>query len=154
MNRRVFMCRNTLPHETPLVLGTDSPEKYGLIATLEGSFDRNGRQTSAILTKKSMAANNPMFVSEVKELVHYLRTDYANGLLFSSAEMEKVCSACGEGFTLKEKNKKVYGFETHTDDHYYFIKCIPARENSSFRINCYDRRTLIEAGLEKDDGGI
>ena len=154
MKERRFMVRNVHPHEIPLVIG-ETNTGVTPIAILNGSFEKNGRQISTVLTRKNIISrDDPDFMTELKGLIHYLRTDYANGLLFGSAEMQKVCAECGEPFSLKAKNRSAYGFETHTAKFSFFLKCMPDSENGSFVINCYDRLSLISAGLAPADGGI
>lgn len=154
MKERCFMVRNVHPHEVPLAIGEEVPAG-SLIAVLNGEFEKNGRQLSCVLTRKRVVArDDPEFMPELKELVHYLRTDYANGLLFGTAEMQKVCAECGDPFSLKRKKRSAYGFETHSDKYSYFLMCLPDTEKGVFSINCYDRQELINAGLATDDGGI
>lgn len=154
IKERYFMVRNVHPHEIDLVLGKNVPEN-GLIAVLNGEFEKSGRQLSSVLTRKSVIArDDPDFLPELKALVHYLRTDYGNGLLAGAAEMSKVCARCGEPFSLKRKACSAYGFETHSEKYSYFLKCMPDSNTGVFVINCYDREALIDAGLAADDGGI
>lgn len=150
---KFFMCRNAHPHEAPLVLGENAAD-YGMIAQLEGGFEKNGRQASAILVKKSKVAQSSLFVNEMKALMHYLKTDYANGLLYSVSEMQAVCEACGDSFSLVEKGNKVYGFTTHSGNYQFYIKCVPIGEKSRFTINCYNRCALINAGIITCEGDI
>lgn len=154
MKERCFMVRNVRPDEIDLVLGENVP-RGSLIAVLNGEFEKNGRQLTSVLTRKSVIArDDPDFLPELKDLVHYLRTDYANGLLFGAAEMDKVCAMCGDPFTLKGKGRSAYGFETHSEKYCYFLKCMPKTDTGTFTITCYDRQELIAAGLATDDGGI
>lgn len=155
MKEHLFMVRNVHPKEIPLVTGDSAIPAGSLIAVLNGEFVKNGRQMSSVLTRKSyIAKNDPEFIPELKSLIHYLQTDYANGLLFGAAEMRKVCAECGEPFSIKGKNRSAYGFETHTDKYVYFLKCQPDNEHATFMISCYERQALIAADLASADGGI
>jgi hypothetical protein len=63
--------------------------------------------------------------------------------------MCNLCAAYGEEQNFIENGHKIIGFETHTDDYQFYIKCVPAQKinNSSFYIHCYERKKLLAAGM-------
>ena len=152
MKKNTFVCRNMHPVENPLVIDNMCPA--GLIAILRGFYDGKENRMTAVLHKHDKPAANGTFVRTLQELVHFLQTDYANGLLAAPDKMATVCNSFSEACIGNTGKHKVYGFATHTRDYFFFIKCTPEIQSSPFAIYCYSRATLIAGGVAQDDNAI
>lgn len=154
--KKCFVCRDAFRSELPLLQGDDPRGAYGLIASLNGDFGQNGSRVSAIIDEKNYAADTRQFTESLDALFHFLKTSYDKGLLANAQAMCSICARYADEQGLYENGQKIVGFETHTDDYQYYIKCVPKKKvNSSyFVIHCYDRKKLLEAGMIYDKEGV
>lgn len=155
--KKCFACRDAFQSELPLLLGEDNNGNYGLVASVNGSFEQTGGKMLAIIDTKSPAATTRHFKDTLGDLMHYLKTDYANALLTSAEKMCILCDAYADEQDLFENGQKIIGFETHTDTYQFYIKCVPNRkkiEKSRFSIHCYDRKSLLAAGMIADEESV
>lgn len=155
--KKCFACRDAFQSELPLLLGEDTNGNYGLVASVNGSFEQAGGKMMAIIDTKSPAATTRHFRDTLNDLLHYLKTDYANGLLVNAKNMCDLCAAYADEQDFSEKGRKIIGFETHTDTYQFYIKCAPNQqkiEKSRFSIHCYDRKSLLAAGMITDEESV
>ena len=147
MANMVFYLRNTHENERELLFALDDVQASCEIATANGSFDKNKKEPTIILTNHNGKATLMEFRSDLGNLLHYLKTNYANGLLTSESAMREFCKRTEDIPPVIHNGVPVYGFETHSEQYIYFIGCTPRKGGeSTFFIRCYDRQKLIELG--------
>ena len=147
---KVFYVRDIHPDEKDLVLTDMQLDPPALLATVTGHFGIDGNHLTTTLSFTRKDHTDPIWHEEFRELLRHLRSPYANEMLFSAKRMQDFCNnlSCGPHFVVE--GKPVFGFETHSNDMFYYIACMPNEEDvnkSVFTVRCYSRACLIHHGL-------
>lgn len=150
-----FYIRNAHEDEESLLFG-DAGLETSLIATIQGEFDYNGKRVPCVIQRHSGVATTANFMNELNDLFHFLQTDYMNGMLVNAQAMVDFCNACDGVADFTRNGKTYHGFETHTEDFYFYLCCKVAKQvdRTKFTIRCYSRKALIAKGIKNDDREI
>lgn len=148
--QKCFYIRNAHENEEALLFGDESLRTCK-VATIKGEFDRDGQRIPSIIKRHTGTATTAGFMNSLRDLFHFLQTDYMNGMLENAEAMADFCKSC-DGVHYFEKDEKQYhGFETHTEDYFFYISCQIGQpvEETKFTIQCYDRNALIAKGIKE-----
>lgn len=148
MKQKNFYVRDVHPDEKDLVLTDVILDPPALLATIVGHFGIDGCHLTTTMSFVNKDHTDPIWHEEFRELLLHLRSPYANEMLLSAKRMQDFCCnlSCGPHF--KVEGKPVFGFETHSNDMFYYIACMPNEDvnQATFTIRCYNRSCLIRHG--------
>lgn len=150
--QKCYYVRNAHEDETALLFGDNSLITCK-IATIKGEFNKNGDRVPGVIKRYSGIATTADFMNELKDLFHFLQTDYMNGMMANAEAMAAFCKACDDAYMFTKDDFNYHGFETHTDNYFFYISCHIGEpvESTRFTIQCYDRKALISKGIKENN---
>lgn len=144
---RHFMVRDARKNEEHLLLTDYKDDQICCEKSALGTFSPEVTMIHDLTDNK-----NPEMRSELEELLRQLKC-YGKPLLKSGEAMAEFCRKCFPVAPLRADNCDAYGFVSHSEKYvYYILCCVEENVNEShFYIRCYNRKSLIDAGILQDD---
>lgn len=150
-----FIIRNAHEDEADLLFGREGVAEH-CIAAISGEFNSQGNPTTGLIKRYSPAGDSALFRSELHDLLHFLHSNAVNCMMVSANALAEFCAACDDVKQFMHDDHKIYGFETHTKNYFFYIGCA-IEENvsdSKYTIRCYGRDALIRHGIKADTNDI
>ncbi len=118
----------------------DQDIEQACIGHLRGDFGSGGTGFFTSWWPHNNELKTDAFKCELDELVTGLRQ---NGLLADRATMQAHCCRHTQAL-IKTQSRQELAFRADTEQHTYFLRCIPGKGDYNFYLYCYNRDALME----------